>query len=89
MAVNQKYLMPLLFFMDNQHLLQSGVGENVCKCDDCTHENVSILAPDENDQRIALSKKGVEIFDWVPGDKSLLGRNEWLTGGRAPKYESP
>ena len=29
MAVNQKYLMPLLFFMDNQHLLQSGVGENV------------------------------------------------------------
>ena len=63
MAVNQKYLMPLLFFMDNQHLLQSGVGENFCKCDDCTHENVSILAPDENDQRIALSKKGVEIFD--------------------------
>ena len=63
MAVNLKYLMPLLFFMDNQHLLQSGVGENVCKCDDCTHENVSILAPDENDQRIALSKKGVEIFD--------------------------
>ena len=63
MAVNQKYLMPLLFFMDNQHHLQSGVGENVCKCDDCTHENVSILAPDENDQRIALSKKGVEIFD--------------------------
>ena len=63
MAVNQEYLMQLLFFMDNQHLLQSGVGENVCKCDDCTHENVSILAPDENDQRIALSKKGVEIFD--------------------------
>ena len=29
MAVNQKYLMQLLFFMDNQHLLQSGVGENV------------------------------------------------------------
>ena len=29
MAVNQKYLIPLLFFMDNQHLLQSGVGENV------------------------------------------------------------
>ena len=63
MAVNQKYLIPLLFFMDNQHLLQSGVGENVCQYDDCTHENVSILAPDENDQRIALSKKGVEIFD--------------------------
>ena len=29
MAVNQEYLMQLLFFMDNQHLLQSGVGENV------------------------------------------------------------